>query len=164
MSLVESLVEVKIPIYGIVDRPLDLSLHSHFLSTGCEASIILMFTSPRYPPCPFSNSVRTFRIGTSNLDVDHYSMLEMMIQDQVQPVRNPFLWEGTIILGGIPFRSTIKYYASPFKMSGFNLKSEKEFLSGLSYGPSCDEVIELLEGLQVINERPDVLKQYEASC
>jgi hypothetical protein len=93
----------------------------------------------------------------------HNPTLEEMIQEQPQPVCNPFVWEGTMNLEGIPFCGIIRYYAAPLKMSGFNFNSEKSVLTGVSYGPSCDEVIELLEGLQVINGRDDVLRQYDGS-
>jgi hypothetical protein len=78
--------------------------------------------------------------------------------------RNPChipVWEGTLTLEGRHFSGTIWYYASPVKLTGFHFKSEELFLSGFSYGPSCDEVIELLEGLQVLNGRDDVLRQYD---
>jgi len=81
-----------------------------------------------------------------------------MLKELAQPMRNPFAWEGTITLEGKPFSGAIRYYAAPLLVSGFHFKWEK---TGVSYGPSCDEVIELLEGLQVLNGRDDVLKQYE---
>ena len=45
-------------------------------------------------------------------------------------------------------------------MSEYHLLSEKGFVGGYAAGPSCDELIELLEGLEVLNGRDEVIKQY----
>ena len=172
MTLADSIAEVKIPIYGIVDHPFDLTLHNCFVHSGYRPSMTLMFTSPRYQPYSFGNCAhfqietrseslpepaRAFRFGTTDRD----STLDEMLQEQSKPVRNPFRWEGTLTIVGIPFYGTIQYYASPFRLSGFRLTSEETLLRGHAYGPSCDEVIELLEGLQVLNGRDEVLRQYD---
>lgn len=45
--------------------------------------------------------------------------------------------------------------------SDFFLKSEKTILTGNAYGPSEDELFQLLTGLQVINQQDDVLAHYQ---
>jgi hypothetical protein len=165
MTLAKTLAEVKIPVYGIVDLPEDLTFRGHFINTGIlHSRVTLLFRSTHYPPYPFDDRMSTLQIGTSTNDMSQSSIPDRMLKEQTQPLRNPFVWEGTITLEGKPFCGTIRYYASPVKLTGFHFKSEELFLSGLSYGPSCDEVIELLEGLQVLNGRDDVLKQYEGKA
>jgi hypothetical protein len=87
-------------------------------------------------------------------------LIDLLLQEQAQPVRNPFLWEGTLSLAGTLFQGKIRYYVTPLKLSWYHLLSEELLLEGYSYGPSCDELIELLEGLEVLNGREEVIKQY----
>jgi hypothetical protein len=41
------------------------------------------------------------------------------------------------------------------------LKSEKTILTGRASGPLDKELMQLLEGLQVVNHQEDVLRQYQ---
>src|SRR5690349_14303431 len=84
--------------------------------------------------------------------------LEKILEDQPRPVPSPFCWEGTMTIANTHFRGTIAYY-SPSTISAFTLRLESTLLRGKSYGPSYDELIELLEGLQVLNGRDEVLRQ-----
>ena len=164
MGLTETFAEVQMPVYGVIDldHPLDLTLRGHFLSIAIDKSVVtLSFISSRYPPCPFDARMSTLQIATANGHLVKDSLLERELLEHCQPLRNPFRWEGTITLEGIPFSGTMWYYAAPLRASGFNFQSEKSFVSGFSYGPSCDEMIELLEGLQVLNGREDVIRRYE---
>jgi hypothetical protein len=83
-----------------------------------------------------------------------------VVQEQELPVRNPFLWEGSLSIAGTLFHGKMRYYATPLKLSEYRLVSEKSYVSGYANGPSCDELIELLEGLEVLNGRDEVIKQY----
>jgi hypothetical protein len=163
MGLAEAIAEVQMPVYGVVDldNPLDLTLCSIFLSIGFDMSITLNFISSRYPPCPFDTRMSPLRIRTANRRNRAKDLILEEFLEHCQPLRNPFRWEGTITLEGIPFSGTMWYYAAPLRASGFNFQSEKSFVSGFSYGPSCDEMIELLEGLQVLNGRDDVIREYD---
>jgi hypothetical protein len=166
----ETIAAAQFPVYGIVSHPLGLTRCSLF--TNIEAipfpavtSLTLDYTSPRYPSYPSERlPLRTFRVRSErprNAKLDGWDeVLDLVIQEQAQPVRNPFLWEGTLSLGGMLFQGKIRYYATPLKLSEYYLLSEKAFLEGYSYGPCCDELIELLEGLQVLNGRDEVIKQY----
>jgi hypothetical protein len=166
MDIDEIIATAQFSVYGIVDHPLGLTRHGRHVATGYDPSITLEYTSPLYPSYPnemlaprnfwvLSAPSRTAGIHEGD------SILDMMIQEQVQPVRNPFLWQGTLNIAGTLFSGAIRYYAAPLKMAGFHLLSEESFLGGRAYGPSCDELIELLEGLQVLNRRDDVVRQYQ---
>jgi hypothetical protein len=91
---------------------------------------------------------------------DWDEVLDLVIQEQAQPVRKPFLWEGSLSIAGTLFHGKMRYYATPLKLSEYRLLSEKSFVSGRAYGPSCDEIIELLEGIEVLNGCDEVIKQY----
>ncbi len=169
-TLAGAIAAAQFPVYGIVGRPLDLTYDSRWVSIGAipfpaVISLVLNFTSPRYPSYPSERfPLRTFRVRSEwprNAKLDGWDeVLDLVIQEQAQPVRNPFLWEGSLSLAGTLFQGKIRYYATPLKLSEYYLLSEKAYLEGYSYGPSCDELIELLEGLQVLNERDGVIKQY----
>lgn len=166
MGLAETLAEVQMPVYGVadLDHPFDLTLRGHFLTIGMDKSVILCFMSSRYPSWPFDTCIKsTLRIKTANTGVGtEDATLEETLLGCGQPLRNPFHWEGTLTLEGIPFSGAIRYYAAPLRATGFRFKSEKSFLSGYAYGPSCDEMIELLEGLQMLNGHDDLIRKYEA--
>ncbi len=169
-TLVGTIAVTQFPVYGIVGCPLDLTYDSRWVDIGAipfpaVTSITLSFTSPRYPS--YSSEmlvIKTFQVRSAWPQIvspeEPNSLRDYILQEQGQPVRNPFLWEGSLSIAGTLFQGKIRYYATPLKLSWYHLLSEESFLEGYSYGPSCDELIELLEGLQVLNGRDEVIKQY----
>jgi hypothetical protein len=125
---------------------------------------MISYKSPRYPVYPnIRLAVKTFKLtsieGSHPFSTrDH--IVGKVLEEQPQPVPNPLCWEGEIMIANTHFRGTIVYY-SPLTISTFVLYSEKTALQGRSYGPSYDELIELLKGLQVLNGHDDVLRQDE---
>ncbi len=169
-TLVETIAAVQFPVYGIVGHPLDLTYESRMVNNEAipfptVTSLVLSFTSPCYPSCPSKRfPLRTFRVQSAlpqraRLD-DWDEVLDLVVQEQEQPVRNPFLWEGSLSIAGTLFQGKMRYYATPLKLSEYHLVSEKSYMRGYANGPSCDELIELLEGLEVLNGRDEVIKQY----
>lgn len=59
------------------------------------------------------------------------------------------------------FSGKMFHWGPPLRASTFFLKSEKTILTGRAYDPSDEELMQLLEGLQVINHQDDVLRQYQ---
>lgn len=169
-TLVETIAAVQFPVYGIVGRPLDLTYNGRWVTTGyipflAITSITLDFMSPRYPPylvqgVPFPN----FRVQSELLQCPRSgiwsSLLDLVVQEQGQPERPPFFWEGSLSIAGTLFQGKIRYYATPLKLSEYHLVSEKSYVGGYAAGPSCDELIELLEGLEVLNGHDEVIKQH----
>ncbi len=165
MTIAEVIATAQFSIYGIVGYPLGLIRYGAITSTGDDPSIALDYTSPRYPSYPNEMlALRTFRVVSAppqNASLrEGDEILDLVIQEQGQPVRNPFLWEGSLSIAGALFQGKIRYYATPLKLSEYYFLSEESFVGGRAYGPSCDELIELLEGLQVLNGRDEVIKQY----
>ena len=169
-TLVETIAATQFPVYGIVGHPLDLTYESRMVNNEAipfptVTSIVLNFTSPRYPSCLSKRfPIRNFRVRSKvaqevRLD-DWDEVLDLVVQEQEQPVRKPFLWEGSLSIAGTLFHGKMRYYATPLKLSEYRLVSEKSYVSGYANGPSCDELIELLEGLEVLNGRDEVIKQY----
>src|SRR5690349_17697746 len=114
MGLAETFAEVQMPVYGVIDldHPLDLTLRGHFLSIAIDKSVVtLNFISPRYPPCLFDARMSPLRIRTANRRHRAKDTILEEFLEHCQPLRNPFRWEGTITLEGIPFSGTMWYYA-----------------------------------------------------
>lgn len=53
------------------------------------------------------------------------------------------------------------FWAQPYPLSWFHLTSEKTRLAGHALGPSEEEILHLLEGLVVLNERADLGAEYQ---
>jgi hypothetical protein len=149
--------EIKHPVYGIIDLPEGLTYHGRLINTcGLESSVTLSYRSTHYPPSQFDGRISNIQIETGRYNTRRYLNLDRMLQDQGQPIRTPLVWEGTIALDGNSFRGTILYHTSPVICTGFHFesKSERLFLGGHSHGPSCDEMIRILKGLQVVSANP----------
>ena len=94
-------------VYGIVDHPYDLTFRDFITGGSYKPSIALSFDSPRYSSYPSKKlPLRNFRVETRHASVmisSYDGILPMVLQEQVQPVRNPFLWDGTLSIAGTPF-------------------------------------------------------------
>src|SRR5262249_19675450 len=74
---------------------------------------------------------------------------------------NPSSWEGELTIAGVPFTGELYHWSQPAQLSRFFLKGEKTILTGNAYGPSEDELFQLLTGLQIINQQEDLLLHYQ---
>lgn len=165
-ALVEEIAAMLFPVYGIVGDPLGLKLQSYLQSLGGYPGFTISYNSLRYPMYPnIRLGVTTFwmtSIEGSYPISPTDGHLDAILEDQSQPVPEPFRWTGEMRIANTPFRGTITYY-SPSTIAAFTLRSEHTSLQGKSYGPSYDELIELLKGLQVLNGRDEVIRQYDGS-
>jgi hypothetical protein len=149
-TLAESIAVMPFPVYGIVGNPLDLQLHSYGSFGGYDQPFNISYKSPRYPVYPGVNTFRVTSWGSWHTIPSKDGHLEKILEEQPQPVPSPLCWEGEMMIANTHFRGTITYY-SALTLSAFGLRSEKTLLRGKSYGPSYDELVQLLEGLQVLN-------------
>src|SRR5262249_15305604 len=53
------------------------------------------------------------------------------------------------------------FWAHPYPLSWFHLTSEKTRLVGSALGPSEEEMLHLLEGMVILNERGDLGAEYQ---
>jgi hypothetical protein len=177
------------PVYGLVNHPFDLSVCSHGLGISPLAhlmSISLTFTSPRYSSSP-RHAVRSqnFEITSVDTTAQQQERVHMIfeLKDQSEgrffdkrtgqfrlydfseeaqkQAGNPLVWEGMLSIADTVFSGKILHWAHLLQFSAFLLKSEKTLLIGHAYGPSYDELIQLLENLQVINHQDNLLNQYQ---
>jgi len=73
----------------------------------------------------------------------------------------PVIWEGTLSLATAVFSGKVLHWKHPLHVSLFLLKADETVLIGNAYGPSYEELMQLLEGLQVMNHQDDLLRQYQ---
>lgn len=177
------------PVYGLNGYPLDLFVTGFGVGIshlGNFMSVSLLFTSPRYAnphDFRFSPKSENFRITsvdatTERLEKEHmvfhleepseYFNSETGLfyqhhfsEEEQKLAGDPFLWEGTLSLANTAFSGKILSWRPPLQVSVFLLKSEETILIGNAYGPSEKELVQLLEGLQVMNHQHDLLKQYQ---
>jgi hypothetical protein len=166
------------PVYGFVDHPFNLSIYSYgegwFGQERNLYNITLTFSSPQYP-----EERDNFEMISSDAAVENQegSGIIYTLRDSVDPTRlfrryrltqeeqaqigTPFIWKGELSITGDVFSTKILSWSRPRQFSLFLLKSQKAVLSGHASGPSYEELLQLLQGTQVINHRDDLLKQYQ---
>jgi hypothetical protein len=188
-TIPEAVHAASFPVYGLADHPLDLFVSSHGLGIshlGNLMHICLVFTSPRYSNThPYNLSTpqsKNFEV----LSIDAAAQLperEHMVFDldghvfadytkaffqahhcsekEQKQAGDLRIWEGVLSLTRTSFTGKVLYWESPLQISTFFLKSEETILMGGAFGPSYEELVQLLEGLLVINDRDDLLRQYQ---
>ena len=102
MTIAEAIAAAQFPVYGIVGHPLGLTRSGLFTSTGYTPSLALTslaldYTSPHYPSYSSEMLVLpTFRVISARSRIvsldEPDCLIDLLLQEQAQPVRNPFLW------------------------------------------------------------------------
>jgi hypothetical protein len=82
-------------------------------------------------------------------------------EEEQKKAGSPLIQEKTLPLGDVVFSGKMLHWEQPVQVSAFLLKSEKTILIGNAYGPSYEELDQLLKGLQIINHQDYLLKQYQ---
>jgi hypothetical protein len=168
------------PVYGIAGNPLDLTLCcSLSMSLGINyiSSVGLVFSSPRYPLMRENFEIvasdtreRHIMYDTKNIPGPAHPAFDPDIRlfqryslsgGERELAGNPSAWEGDLTIAGVLFTGELYHWSQPAQLSRFFLKSEKTILTGNAYGPSEDELFQLLTGLQVINQQDDILAHYQ---
>lgn len=173
------------PVYGLAGQPCELTLCS--VSWDAQAyrptHIGFVFSSPRYPAirenfslssadpkqrglAPSKNTAQAFQLDPSTQLFENAGTIDRA-QGHVGTVT---LRQGYGTLEGRQFLGQIRHWAQPprgalvQRTQGegvFYLESEETILRGGSLGPPEAELLQLLTGLVVLNQRPDVLAQYQ---
>lgn len=156
---------------------------------GNLVHVELVFTSPRYFTSPldyrYSAKRQNFCITSIDaaiesseresiiLDVDDHFKSQFFddktgvfrvyqfSEEEQRQAGSPLIWEGTLSIANVIFSGKMLHWRSPLQVSTFFLKSEKTILTGRASGPLDKELMQLLEGLQVVNHQEDVLRQYQ---
>lgn len=171
--------EGSFPVYGLVNNPLDLTLQGVGWSGGGSSqvgSISLHFSSLRYTSTdshfdltsgqanqpgiysPPENDEAMARQFDQHLFFSLYAFNERARQE---PIAEPVIWRGEVLIEGETFSGFIRAWSEPEAIARFQFASGDMMLSGQTRGPLLDEVQQLIKGLAVINQRDDLLAQYQ---
>ena len=164
-------------VYGLVDKPLELTVCSASKGSmnGQLTSIGFTFSSPLYP-----GERDNYEISSSDakqqgvvydlkdptkgplfdFDSTLFQQYHLSNEERAQAGK-PYVWEGEFTVADSVFFSKIRYWSHPHQLSLFLLQGEETVLSGRAYGPSYQELLQLLKGLQTINHRDGLLMQYQ---
>lgn len=173
------------PVYGLTDHPDGFSTCG--ISTGYFgeplklSSISFTYSSPHYPEKRDNLVVSSIDASTEqqgnirivydlkdpsegrlfDLDTNLFQHYRLGEKEQTQ-IGHPSIWEGTLSIAGVTFLAKTRHWSSSHLLSLFLLKSEKTILSGQAYGPSHENLLQLLQALQIINHQEDLLKRYQS--
>jgi hypothetical protein len=190
-SVFETVQAAPFPVYGLHDHPFDHSVSSHGLGIshlGFLISVTFTFTSPRYSDSHPRHSYKSKNFEITSIDAatqrperehmafdleepsegqvfnDHAGWLfqdHHFSEEEQKQAGSPLIWTGTFSLVNAIFSGKILSWNPPLHISTFLLKSEETILVGNAYGPSNEELIQLLKSLQVINHQDDLLRRYQ---
>jgi hypothetical protein len=156
------------PVYGIADRLLDLSMCSlGYESTGFRLSgVNFRFSSPRFPQVREAVHISSAE-NKPPVVMDLYPPQPFLFRqyrlsaaEQAQ-AGEPAIRQLTMTIGQVPFTGECYFWAQPYPLSWFYLKNQKVRLVGSALGLSQEDVVSLLEGLVVLNERADLAAHYQ---
>jgi hypothetical protein len=163
------------PVYGLIDRPFSLSLYSLSVwgfSNDFQLRIIgFVFSNSPYATVEIRASHARWydpSIDWQVLDRDSalhpntnlFKRYHFSEEEQLQ-AGEPSTWMGEITIEGVPFTGEFRYWLDPYRLQLFYLKSDETILDGNAHGLSFEELFSLLKGLEALNERNDVLIQYQ---
>ena len=176
-SIAELVHEAPFPVYGLIDSPLELAVCSvSWGSTNARrTSIGLTFSSPRYPERRENVTLDSFDAyqsgvvynpkdasGNPFFDLDARLFEAYRLSDEVRKqAGSPQVVEGTFTIAEVGFTGEIHYWAGPHQLCGFFFTNEETLLSGSTFGPSLQDLLQLLKGAIVINQQNDLLVQYQ---
>lgn len=172
--------QAEYPVYGFIDHTANFALESLLTSSFSNYrvnSIGFLFASlasgqgqPRKLYLSSGTSKNPVGEGLKFLDTvsgyDHYEQLLLFYHlknDHQESANSPSLWDGEVLVGQKAFLGEFRYWHHPYKLSLFSLKDKGSDLSleGSACGLSFEELFGVLHMLQIINQRKDVLIQYQ---
>ncbi len=69
--------------------------------------------------------------------------------------------EGTWTIAQVAFIGEIRHWSQPYQLSQFFLSSKDTWLGGHAFGPSLQDLQQLLQAAVAVNHRDDLLAQYQ---
>ncbi len=182
-TITEAVQAAPFPVYGFTDYPLTLSVSRHGLGISHLShlmSVTLTFASPRHSVRSQNIEITSVDAASQRSDREHMVfVLEEPSEDQFfngrtgipgryhfseekqKQAGNPGTWEGMLSLANTVFSGKLIHWRHPLQVSAFLLKSQETILIGNACGLSNEELMQFLEGLQIINHQDNLLKQYQ---
>jgi hypothetical protein len=190
-TVLESVHSATFPVYGLSGHPRGFAIVKHGLGIShfaSLASVSFVFTNSHFSDstdAPHFKKSENFQITSADATMQSPDGkqiifdLEDTSEDQLfngkrglfrdyhfskeeqKQADGPFIWEGILSLGDAAFSCKVLHWRSPLQVSRFLLKSEETILIGNAYGPSYNDLIQLLKDLQIINHQDNLLRQYQ---
>lgn len=96
-------------------------------------------------------------------DYEHLLLFYHLEKEDQGQINFPSVWEGELSIAQQTFSGEIRYWSQPYKVSSFSLreKGTDTSLEGSASGLSFEELLQVFSKLEVVNQREDVLLQYQ---
>ena len=167
----------QIPVYGVSENPFGLRLCTtrySFESRGLDG-VTLIFVSPGPVHPQVVASFDALRVGIRTLklppgygsDPDSEQALRLLrgyrrdLMDRIETV-SPVTNTCHIALPGFQRDTEVLSWPEPVNLLNFALKNDEIYLGVSAIGLSEPELLQLLRNVQVVNNQPDLLEQYQA--
>jgi hypothetical protein len=177
IGLPEVMDRTAFPIYGLINNPCNLTLRNHGIGISYLSNLIsvtLNFTAPRTSKHTHKLTVISLDRAVESLEREHMSFDLQYPSDKAhrlfrkyhvkeeesKQIEGLFAWSATVAIANMIFSVKVLSWEH-LQLSLFLLTSEKSIIIGDGYGLSYHELMHILEGFQIINDRKDVLQQYQ---
>ncbi len=169
--------QAQFPVYGLVDHPLDLVVCSYEVNGfhNRYSAIGFGYSSFRYPQARVNVSIVSLSPHREGIVYDAKDAAGKLLRDGdaelfdtyqlSHEVRkqagNPKIFSKTLSIAETIFTGEIRYWSHPHQLSRSFLTSEETLLAVSTFGPSLEELLQLLQATTVINSLEDLLAQYQ---
>ena len=177
ISIPQLVREAPFPVYGLVGNPLELAVCS--VSWGSSnmrrTSVGFTYSSPRYSEVRENVTIDSLDAHQSGIvynpkdasgsplfDLDARLFEMYRLSDDVRKLAgSPQVVEGTFPIAEVVFTGEIRYWSRPYQLTSFHLTSDETLLGGSTFGPSLQDLLQLLKEAVIINQYDDLLVQYQ---
>jgi hypothetical protein len=176
-NIPELVSEASFPVYGFVNNPYGLKPCSISWgdSNGRLMHIGFVFSSPQYPEKREAFVIDSLDAhepgvvydakddsGASFFDLDARLFESYRLGDDVRKqAGKPQIVQDTLVIAGKAFTGEIFYWSHLYRLSRFFFANEETRLTGMTCGLSLQEVLELLQGAEIVNQNEHALSQYQ---
>ncbi len=165
------------PIYGVIGSPFGLTVRSfNWGHAGYRlVSVGFTFALPTFADARASFSITSFdsrerSIAWEPVDSSGNPLINEnarlfesyhLNSEERAAAGSPQLVENDFTIAGVLFSGELRYWSQPYPLFGFFLKHEEAILVGSAFGLSQQDVMQLLEQLIILNNRAELLAQYQ---
>lgn len=173
VTLIQLVPAAPMPIYGLSGNPLGLTVCSFLWGyTGHELNrvgLTFVRSASRQTQSNFTITsfdaqlVRIKEADSSWFDRDAAVFREygLSAEERTEAAITEH-FEKNFMISGSLFSGEIRLWSHPQKLAAFSFEQEETLLAGSAFDLPQHELLELLDQLVPINNRPDLLAQYQA--
>ena len=177
ISIPQLVREAPFPVYGLIGNLLELAVCSvswGSSNTRCS-SVGFTYSSPLYPDERDNIEIDSTDASQSDIvydpkdafgnplfDLDARLFQCYHLSDSVRKqAGSPQVVEGTWTIAQVAFIGEIRHWSQPYQLSQFFLSSKDTWLGGHAFGPSLQDLQQLLQAAVAVNHCGDLLAQYQ---